>query len=114
MAQITNGMLATLLPRAIWIKSSHSNPVGECVELANPTKREIAVRNSRHPDGPVLILTRKPSSPQIAIPRRQSCTQPQEVATAQAKHLAVYPRMRCSVDAPCPRQSLNTRIAEPI
>jgi hypothetical protein len=58
MAQITNGMLATLLPRAIWIKSSHSNPVGECVELANPTKREIAVRNSRHPGGPVLIFTR--------------------------------------------------------
>jgi hypothetical protein len=26
--------------------------------LANPTKREIAVRNSRHPGGPVLIFPR--------------------------------------------------------
>ncbi len=58
MAQITNGMLAPLLPRATWRKSSHSNPDGDCVELANLTNRGIAVRNSRHPGGPVLIFTR--------------------------------------------------------
>jgi uncharacterized protein DUF397 len=58
MAQITNGMLATLLHGAAWRKSSYSNPCGECVELANLTNGEIAVRNSRHPSGPVLIFTR--------------------------------------------------------
>ncbi len=58
MPQITNGMLTTLLYRATWRKSSHSNPVGECVELANLTNGEIAVRNSRHPGGSVLTFTR--------------------------------------------------------
>lgn len=58
MAQITNGMLATLLHGAAWKKSSYSNPFGECVELANLTSGEVAVRNSRHPSGPVLLFTR--------------------------------------------------------
>ncbi len=58
MAQIPNGMLITLLYRATWRKSSHSNPIGECVELANLTNGEIAMRNSRHPGGPVLTFTR--------------------------------------------------------
>jgi hypothetical protein len=58
MALIPNGMLATLLHGVTWRKSSHSNPAGECVELANLTNGEVAVRNSRHPGGPVLTFTR--------------------------------------------------------
>jgi hypothetical protein len=58
MPRITNGMPATLLQKATWIKSRSSNPNGECVELAKLANGEIAVRNSRHPAGPALIFTR--------------------------------------------------------
>jgi hypothetical protein len=58
MQQIHNGMLATLLPELTWHKSGRSNPSGNCVELAElPDRSGIAVRNSRDPDGPVLIYT---------------------------------------------------------
>jgi len=39
-----------------WTKSRHSNPNGECVELAQLPGGGIAVRNSRDPDGPALIF----------------------------------------------------------
>ncbi len=38
-----------------WRKSQHSNPNGACVEIAALPDAHIAVRNSRHPDGAVLI-----------------------------------------------------------
>jgi Domain of unknown function (DUF397) len=58
MEQIHNGMPATRLPELVWHKSGRSNPSGNCVELAElPHRPEIAVRNSRDPDGPVLIYT---------------------------------------------------------
>jgi hypothetical protein len=41
-----------------WRKSSASNPTGNCVELAELTGGRVAVRNSRHPSGPVLVYTR--------------------------------------------------------
>lgn len=41
-----------------WRKSRSSNPSGNCVELARLPGGEIAVRNSREPDGPVLVYTR--------------------------------------------------------
>jgi uncharacterized protein DUF397 len=41
-----------------WRKSGRSNPSGNCVELAELATGEIAVRNSRHVDGPVLVYTR--------------------------------------------------------
>ncbi|MEU8503155.1 DUF397 domain-containing protein [Streptomyces brevispora] len=37
--------------------SSYSEPNGECVEVARNVPRTVAVRDSKQPDGPVLLLT---------------------------------------------------------
>jgi hypothetical protein len=52
-----NGMPARDLGGVTWQKSSHSNSQGTCVELAGLPDGQIALRNSRHPDGPALIYT---------------------------------------------------------
>lgn len=53
-----NGMPATDLPVS-WHKSRRSSPNGNCIELAKlPDGAGVAVRNSRHPEGPALIYTR--------------------------------------------------------
>jgi hypothetical protein len=49
---------AALLPDLAWRKSRRSNPSGNCVELARLPAGQVAVRNSRHAAGPVLICTR--------------------------------------------------------
>lgn len=44
---------------ATWIKSSHSGPTGgNCVEVAFLADGDVAMRNSRHTDGPTLVFTR--------------------------------------------------------
>lgn len=58
MPEIHNGMSALQLSDAKWRKSRYSGAVGNCVEVATLVDGEIAMRNSRHPDGPALIYTR--------------------------------------------------------
>jgi hypothetical protein len=58
MSSIHNGMDASRLVGATWIKSRRSGPTGgNCVEVAFLEGGEIAMRNSRHPTGPALIFT---------------------------------------------------------
>lgn len=58
MQHINNGMPAATLQGVVWRKSRYSNPSGNCVELAELTDGGIAVRNSRHSNGPALVYTR--------------------------------------------------------
>ena len=61
MSDVRNGMPATELTEvtgAQWVKSRRSGPTGgNCVEVAFLADGQVAVRNSRHPDGPALVFT---------------------------------------------------------
>jgi hypothetical protein len=59
MEQISNGVRSTRIEDAVWRKSSHSAPGGNCVELAPLAGGGVAVRNSRDPEGPALVYTRE-------------------------------------------------------
>ncbi|MFD7259910.1 DUF397 domain-containing protein [Streptomyces sp. NPDC059874] len=55
-----NGMAAAELATTFgltWQKSRHSNSQGSCVEFAKLPDGDVAVRNSRFPDGPALVYT---------------------------------------------------------
>jgi len=52
-----NGMAAADLQGVVWQKSRHSNSQGSCVEFAKLPGGDVAVRNSRFPDGPALVYT---------------------------------------------------------
>lgn len=41
-----------------WRKSRHSNPSGNCVEIAELAGGAVAIRNSRFPAGPALVCDR--------------------------------------------------------
>ncbi|MFF0740526.1 DUF397 domain-containing protein [Streptomyces sp. NPDC004111] len=56
--QIDNGVTASDIPDAEWVKSSASEKDGNCVEVAKLNGGAVAVRNSRFPDGPALVFTR--------------------------------------------------------
>lgn len=45
------------LTRAVWRASSYSAASGNCVEVAHLHDRHRAVRDSKNPTGPVLIVT---------------------------------------------------------
>jgi hypothetical protein len=47
----------TRLDGVTWRKSRHSNPSGNCVEIAELPDGAIAIRNSRFPTGPALVCT---------------------------------------------------------
>lgn len=58
MESFANGVPATAIEGVSWVKSSASNPEGNCVEIAQLADGGFAVRNSRHPEGPALVYTR--------------------------------------------------------
>lgn len=57
MCQAYNGMSATDLRDVQWCKSGRSSAQGNCVEVASLPGGEVAMRNSRHPEGPALVFT---------------------------------------------------------
>ncbi|MEU6443192.1 DUF397 domain-containing protein [Streptomyces sp. NPDC047046] len=50
--------MADSIEEAVWFKSSASDPDNNCVEVTALRCGEIAVRNSRYPQGPALVYTR--------------------------------------------------------
>jgi len=46
------------LAGAGWRKSSFSGAAQNCVEVARPRPGAVAVRDSKNPEGPVLIVSR--------------------------------------------------------
>lgn len=58
MDEAYNGVPSTQLQGLVWQKSRRSNSTGNCVEMARLDSGEIALRNSRHPEGPALVYTR--------------------------------------------------------
>ncbi|MBA6436595.1 DUF397 domain-containing protein [Streptomyces sp. GMR22] len=59
MEHVANGLPADALRGVVWVKSRHSAADGNCVELAALAGGEVAVRNSRDPQGPALVFTRE-------------------------------------------------------
>ena len=55
--QPTTGETADTLDGAVWHKSSYSGTQGNCVEVARNLPGIVAVRDSKHPSGPVLITS---------------------------------------------------------
>lgn len=45
------------LSRAVWRKSRHSNNGGACVEIATNLPGIVAVRDSKDPNGPALVVS---------------------------------------------------------
>jgi Domain of unknown function (DUF397) len=55
---VPSHLLPGQLRAAKWRKSRHSNPSGNCVEMARLPGERVAVRDSHRPDGPALLFTR--------------------------------------------------------
>jgi hypothetical protein len=47
------------LSRAVWHKSTRSNNGGACVDVATNLPAVVAVRDSKDPGGPALLLTHR-------------------------------------------------------
>jgi Domain of unknown function (DUF397) len=54
-----NGMPATDLGDVTWCKGRRSNSSGNCVQMAELQDGQVAVRDSKDPDGPALIFPRQ-------------------------------------------------------
>jgi len=55
---VPSHLLPAQLRAAKWRKSRHSNPSGNCVEMARLPGEQVAVRDSQRPDGPALLFSR--------------------------------------------------------
>lgn len=55
---VPSHLLPAQLRAAKWRKSRHSNPSGNCVEMARLPGEQVAVRDSHRPDGPALLFSR--------------------------------------------------------
>ncbi len=53
-----DGLPDPRLTGASWRKSRHSNPSGNCVEIAELADGAVAIRNSRFAEGTALICAR--------------------------------------------------------
>jgi hypothetical protein len=53
------GMTEIDLSRARWQKSSYSSQDGNCVEVARDLPGLVAVRDSKEPDGAMLVVSRE-------------------------------------------------------
>ncbi|MFE3881840.1 DUF397 domain-containing protein [Streptomyces lydicus] len=58
MVGVHNGMAAGSVPGAEWVKASVCDAKNSCVEVARVGENEVAMQNSRFPDGPALVFTR--------------------------------------------------------
>ncbi|MFF3257863.1 DUF397 domain-containing protein [Streptomyces sp. NPDC002932] len=59
MIHFQNGATASSISGVQWVKSSASNPAGgDCVRFAELPNGEVAMSNSRFPEGPALVFTR--------------------------------------------------------
>jgi hypothetical protein len=53
-----HGSNADLPDAAVWRKSSYSGTAGNCVEVATRPPGLVAVRDSKDPEGPMLVIGR--------------------------------------------------------
>jgi Domain of unknown function (DUF397) len=67
-----------------WIKSSLSYANGNCVEMKELSDGAVLVRNSRHPDGPVLKFTAAEWADFIAGARNGEFNLPQDSAAGSS------------------------------
>ncbi|MFE4361509.1 DUF397 domain-containing protein [Kitasatospora sp. NPDC058184] len=44
------------LSGASWVKSTHSQQGGDCLEVARGSRESMPVRDSKDPQGPVLVF----------------------------------------------------------
>jgi hypothetical protein len=58
MSEMVNAEIGkTELSRARWCKSSYSNAQANCVEVATNLPGVVAVRDSKRPGGPMLVVS---------------------------------------------------------